>query len=96
MAAKLIYRRRHTFPEGNIIEVVIWQVPTPVRGSQHYYKYRLFYGGKQSGRIVGYDNERPKGDHRHYGEQEEPYTFVSVEKLLEDFLNDVAMRRDDI
>jgi uncharacterized protein with HEPN domain len=42
---------------------VIWRVPTPVKGSTHHYKYRLFYGhpGK---RIVGYDNERLKGRSR--------------------------------
>jgi len=28
-------------------------------------KYSLFYG-RAGSRIVGYDNERDKGDHRHY------------------------------
>ena len=55
-------------------------------------KYSLFYGvpGK---RIVGYDNERGKGDHRHLGEKEEPYLFVSPEMLIADFLADVANAR---
>ena len=36
-----------------------------------------------------YDNERGKGDHRHIGEKEFAYVFVSVEQLLDDFENDV-------
>jgi hypothetical protein len=44
-------------------------------------------------RIVGYDNERPKGDHRHLGGREEPYTFTTVENLVRDFLADVERWR---
>jgi len=35
-------------------------------------------------RLVGFDNERGKGDHGHVGGRELAYTFVSVERLLED------------
>ncbi len=40
--------------------------------------------------LVRYDNETGKGDHRHYGDREEPYGFLSVEQLLADFRNDCA------
>jgi hypothetical protein len=40
-------------------------------------------------RVVGYDNERGKGDHRHAGSKEMPYRFVDVPTLLRDFLDDV-------
>lgn len=76
-----------------IIEIVVWQVPQPVLGSQHPYKYRLFYGNAEHRRIVGYDNERPKGDHRHYGEYEEAYLFTTVEQLMADFFADVQRIR---
>lgn len=92
MKATLIDRQRHTFPDGNILEIVIWEVPERVAGSQHSYKYRLFYGNSNE-RIVGYDNERPKGDHRHYRDHEEPYTLVSIEQLIADFLTDVKQFR---
>lgn len=36
-----------------------------------------------------YDNHQPKGPHRHVGSREEPYTFVDVDQLVEDFLKDV-------
>ena len=40
--------------------------------------------------LVRYDNETGKGDHRHYGDREEAYSFESLEKLLEDFREDCA------
>ncbi|MFL5252817.1 MAG: hypothetical protein ACJ8AI_07965 [Rhodopila sp.] len=36
-----------------------------------------------------------EGDHRHYGEREEPYDFQSVEKLVEDFFADVRRLRGE-
>lgn len=41
-------------------------------------------------RVVGYDNERGKGDHRHIGGREVVYRFVDVPTLLKDFLKDVG------
>ena len=43
--------------------------------------------------MVSYDNERGKGDHRHRGDLEEPYTFTTVEQLVADFLADVRKAR---
>ena len=40
--------------------------------------------------MLRYDNEPGKGDHRHLGVTEQPYAFVSVDQLLDDFLADVA------
>jgi hypothetical protein len=31
------------------------------------------------------DNEAGKGDHRHVGDRQEPYTFTTIERLLHDF-----------
>jgi hypothetical protein len=45
-------------------------------------------------RLVGYDNERAKDDHRHLDDRELPYTFVSVEQLMADFLSDVRRLRE--
>ncbi len=92
MEAELIQRLRQDFDDGAILEMVIWRVPQPVEGSAHSYKYRLFYG-RHGRRIVGYDNERPKGDHRHRDGREEPYVFTTVEALIQDFLTDVKQRR---
>jgi hypothetical protein len=92
MSATLVYRHREDFDDGAILEMVIWRMPKPITGSQHPYKYRLFYG-RAGQREVGYDNERPKGDHRRYGSRGEPYRFESPERLVDDFLRDIAQRR---
>jgi len=68
--------------------MVIWQVPQPVPPSEHPFKYRLVYivDGQ---RVVGYDNERGKGDHKHLRHIEIPYVFEDVDQLMADFLIDV-------
>ena len=91
-AARLIYKHYQAFDDGAILEVVIWSVPRPVPGSSHVYKYRLFYGYPGQ-RVIGYDNERPKGDHRHFRGNEEPYNFTNPEQLIDDFLAEVANER---
>ena len=63
-------------------------IPRPVRGSQHMFKYSLFYG-RPGERLILYDNEPGKGDHRHYLGREEPYVFTTPEQLIRDFLWDV-------
>ncbi len=88
MKAALLIHERVLFEDGFLIEIKVWRVPETVLPSGHGLKYSLFYG-RGGSRIVGYDNERGKGDHRHYKQQEQPYKFVSVEKLLADFKADV-------
>lgn len=92
MKAILLQRDRFDFDDGTIVEMVIWTVPKPVEGSPHPYKYRLFFG-RPDERIVGYDNERLKGDHRHIGGRELPYEFKDVETLVRDFLSDIEQWR---
>jgi hypothetical protein len=88
MRATLLFSDKDIFEDGSIIEVHIWSVPSPVPPSLHRYKYSLFYG--QAGkRLVGFDNERGKGDHKHVMGVETPYVFVSLEVLLKDFRTEV-------
>lgn len=92
MDAVLLERSKTMLPDGSIVEIVLWRVPEPVAGSSHSYKYRLFYG-RGGRRIVGFDNERGKGDHCHLDGQEHLYTFSTVAALLEDFRAEIAKRR---
>jgi hypothetical protein len=84
MNAVLLERTKRTDADGSIVELVIWQVPEPIPGSGHLYKYRLFYG-RDGVRLVGFDNERGKGDHCHIEQDERPYRFTTVQDLVRDF-----------
>ena len=82
-ASRLISTKR-IYPDGMIIEVVIWYVPASVLSSRHRYKYSLFCGWPGR-RVVGFDNERGKGDHCHIRGIESRYEFSTLEQLLADF-----------
>ena len=88
MRARLLFRDKKILANGAIVEMVIWQLPAASGDRPHGYKYRLYYG-KGGRRLVGYDNERGKGDHKHVGQHEEPYQFVSIDQLIGDFLADI-------
>jgi hypothetical protein len=93
MDAELVISDKVIFDDGAIQEIIIWRVPGSVRPSMHAFKYRLFYG-YPGRRLIGYDNERGKGDHRHIREREESYQFRGWEILLDDFFRDVALLRN--
>ena len=93
--AELIFKEKLVFPDAAIMEGVIWRLPQSSAERPHGLKYRLYYG-KEGERIVGYDNENGKGDHRHDRNQEQAYHFTSVEKLVADFLADVRRERGEL
>lgn len=92
MKAELITRFKDVTEDGGIIELVVWRVPRPVPPSSHGYKYRAAYS-VNGARVVGFDNERGKGDHCHRGGREQPYAFTTVEALVEDFIAAVDAAR---
>jgi len=81
-------KQRIAINESDFAELVVWQVPTPVRGSGHDYKYRLALVVKGHC-VLRFDNEAGKGDHYHIGNAEFPYRFESPERLLSDFWRQV-------
>jgi hypothetical protein len=94
MRAVLVFADKQVLPDGAIVEMLIWRLPRPIKGSRHSLKYRLFYGFPGQ-RLVGYDNEVGKGDHRHVGNREERYRFTTPEQLVADFLFDVRRARGE-
>jgi len=88
MKATLLVRNRIVYSETSFAELILWHLPIPVEGSRHQFKYRLAYV-VDGICVVRYDNERKKGDHRHFGEKEDTYTFVSPEQLVSDFQRDI-------
>jgi uncharacterized protein YwbE len=93
--AVLLYHDKADWPDGCIVEMTIWRLPTTSGERPHGLKYSLFYG-RAGQRIVGYDNETGKGDHCHHGDKEQPYAFVDVETLIADFVTDVRKERGEL
>jgi hypothetical protein len=85
--ATLVFEDRSVYSDGAILEMRIWRLPDSDAERPHGLNYSLFYG-RDGQRIIGYDNERGKGDHRHYRDLEEPYAFSTVEQIVADFLDD--------
>jgi len=94
MSAELVLRQRDYFEDGSFVEMKVWLVSEPVPPSRHRFKYSLVYI-VEGRRLLGYDNERGKGDHRHAGNLEEPVRFDSMAELIGRFLGEVRLMRGD-
>jgi hypothetical protein len=92
--ATLLRSRRLDLAGGLIVQIKIWQLPKATEERPHGLKYSLFFG-REGERIIGYDNEAGKGDHRHYRGREEPYRFTTMENLIRDFWSDVRQEIED-
>ncbi|MEK7811254.1 MAG: DUF6516 family protein [Pseudomonadota bacterium] len=94
MKARELFNRRVPVAEQAFAEMALWEVPEPIAGSKHLYKYRLAFVVTGTC-VLRYDNEAGKGDHKHVNEKEVKYRFVSVDKLVADFFDDVKRWRDE-
>jgi Family of unknown function (DUF6516) len=84
-----VLREKVIDEHGNILELVIWRVPSTLR-SPSSVRYRLAFvrRGEETPAVL-YDNHSPKGHHRHVEGVEEPYSFSGIDQLLADFGTDV-------
>ncbi|MEZ5838420.1 MAG: DUF6516 family protein [Geminicoccaceae bacterium] len=62
------FHERHQLETTLFVEIKVWRVPKPVRGSRHDFKYSLV--GLERRSVLRFDNEAGKGDHFHIGELE--------------------------
>ena len=92
--AERLFYSREDFGDGTILELSIWVLPHSLPPSQHLFRYRLFFG-RPGNRLVGFDNERGKGDHKHIREVESPYVFTTPDALVQDFLADVKAIKEE-
>jgi hypothetical protein len=89
MQAVLILRERIIDEDGDLTELVLWQAPrSPKHPEGIRYRLAFVLAGTRRPAVL-YDNHHPKGHHRHRGEIEEPYEFLTVDQLLADFQTDV-------
>lgn len=92
MKAELIYHEKKYFVDGSFQEIKIWRVPES-QGKPLGLKYSFAYIFNNQ-RILGYDNYKHKGDHRHHKDKEYPYEFQGLERLWQDFNNDIERFRE--
>jgi hypothetical protein len=88
MRARQIINQRKPHGNNATAQMVVWQVPQPVSGSTHLFKYRLAYVVNDVC-VLRYDNEAGKGDHRHWGDTQSVYTFSGIAALIDDFYADI-------
>ena len=93
MKAALVQSEKQRFEDGAIRQIKIWLVSEPVPPSTHRFKYSLVYV-VEGARVIGFDNERGKGDHRHLHGIETPYDFQSIKRLLANFRALIGQERE--
>jgi hypothetical protein len=86
--ARLVRHDKVIDEQGNIVEIKMWRLLKPSPDKPHGFKYSLVYIAGNH-RVIGYDNAEGKGDHRHYGERELSYSFTTLQRLMQDFTDDI-------
>lgn len=94
MDAELIHCHKSVTPEGWIIELEVWRVPAPVPPSTHRFKYSAVFV-VDGERVIGFDNERGKGDHCHIDGVERAYKFVDPRRLSRDLEQEIDRWRTE-
>ena len=89
MKAVVLIRTRIIYSTTAFAELALWQLPKPLAGSTHRFKYRLAYVVRGEC-VFRYDNEAGKGDHHHYGGKERAYAFSDPDNLIAVFQADIA------
>jgi hypothetical protein len=92
--AMRIFHEKIRMVEGIVVELTVWQV---TRSAQYPEGFKYSFFAVRNGVIlVGYDNHRPKGHHRHFGGKEGVYEFAGLDKLRADFSSDLEEVRRQI
>lgn len=87
--ATRIHDYHQKFPNGERVDIVIWQLPNTTDQRPYGLKYRLNYCTADGFTVIRYDNELGKGDHKHICGKQVPYKFQSIRRLFEDFRADL-------
>ncbi len=93
MKATLVNHVKVRDERGNIVETRMWRVSSTL-DKPHGYKYSLVYI-VDGVRVIGYDNGESQGDHRHFGDKQQPYIFTTLKQLAGEFLADVETWKKD-
>jgi hypothetical protein len=86
MKARLRYYAKNRLDNRYVVELSIFEVGKSTKYPDGI-KYGLICKDLKNGTFVLMDNHHPKGPHFHVNNKEFPYTYLSDEKLIEDFKN---------
>ncbi|MBI3605554.1 MAG: hypothetical protein HY202_05955 [Nitrospirae bacterium] len=89
----LVLHEKVVEPDNSIIEVKVWSVPV-TSDKPHGFKYSLVYI-KNGERVLGFDNHEGRGDHRHFKGSETLYQFKTIDRLFEDFHEEVRRIKNE-
>lgn len=84
MKATLWVYEKKIYKRDTILEMKLWSV----QKSKSYpdgIKYSLIVIDIENNKRVLMDNHRPKGHHYHIDDDEFSYTYITIDRLLEDF-----------
>ena len=101
MSAVLLYHSKLTLIHSEtkmiaISELKVWEVDD-LYSCPEGIKYSLFCIDRITGKIIiGLDNHKPKGPHKHINGKEELYSFSNYEKLVNDFWIEVKRQGFDL
>ncbi len=82
--ARLEHYFKHEIRDRFLLELRIHRVDGDARYPD-FLKYSLIFLEYKTGKKILMDNHHPKGPHFHLNDEEFPYTFVGIEKLIGDF-----------
>tara|TARA_Y100000310_G_C20563064_1_gene754038 strand:- start:868 stop:1149 length:282 start_codon:yes stop_codon:yes gene_type:complete len=85
--SKKLLHNKYNLPNNEIVEVKVWRIEKS-KAFPEGLKYSFVYI-KDGKRILGYDNEREKGHHRHFKGKEEKVEFKGIVELKEKFVEEV-------
>ena len=85
--SELVFHDKKVLDNKHLMEIRIWKVKKDKYNPEGFhYSLVLIRNNK---RILGYDNHERKGHHKHVFDKESKYEFVSVDKLLKDFYDNL-------
>lgn len=93
MKALQLLNERVSRGDDAFAELRVYRLPSSVPGSLHLLKYSLALIIRGVC-VLRYDNEAGKGDHKHIGDVEMPYSFTTPADLIADFWRDVDLLED--
>ena len=91
MKAELMLQERILLTAASFAAIVVWKLSASLPGSRRRFKYRLAYV-VENHCVVRFDNEAGRGDHKHVGAKEAPYTFIDLQTLRADFFTEIRTR----